>query len=128
MLPVSRTTHKRRLLQKPFTCRSTYDRQANKNRYFLFRLKICYILYISTNYSEYSAIDGINCCPPPQQILPLIAADDATVMRRIQSLYRMTPNVKKTVAVTICVPVFLIGGKDLLKDERAFQAMMNADR
>ena len=66
--------------------------------------------------------------PPPQQILPLIAAADATVMRRIQSLYRMTPNVKKTVAVTICVPVFLIGGKDLLKDERAFQAMMNADR
>ncbi len=127
MLPVPRTTHKRRLLQKPFTCRSTYDRQANKNRYFLFRLKICYILYISTNYSEYNSIDGINCCPP-QQILPLIAADDATVMRRIQSLYRMTPNVKKTVAVTICVPVFLIRGKDLLKDERAFQAMMNADR
>ena len=65
MLPVSRTTHKRRLLQKPFTRRSTYDRQANKNRYFLFRLKICYILYISTNYSEYISIVEINCCPPP---------------------------------------------------------------
>ncbi len=73
MLPVSRTTHKRRLLQKPFTCRSTYDRQANKNRYFLFRLKICYILYISIYYSEYNSIAEINCCPP-QQILSLIAA------------------------------------------------------
>ena len=73
MLPVSRTTHKRRLLQKPFTCRSTYDMQANKNRYFLFRLKICYILYISIYYSEYNSIVEINCCPP-QQILSLIAA------------------------------------------------------
>ena len=116
MLPVPRTTHKRRLLQKPFTCRFTYDRQANKNRYFLFRLKICYILYIS-----------INCCPPPQQILTLIAADDAMSCAVFsQSLYRMTPNVKNMGAVTNCAPVFLIGEKDFPKDEWALQAMMNA--
>ena len=96
MLPVSRTTHKRRLLQKPFTCRSTYDRPANKNRYFLFRLKICYILYISIDYSEYIPIVEINCCPP-QQILSLIAADGDNVMRCIQSLFRVTQNVKSTV-------------------------------
>ena len=86
MLPVSRTTHKRRLLQKPFTRRSTYDRQANKNRYFLFRLKICYILYISTNYSEYISIVEIKCCPPPPQILSLIAAYLSNDMRSLPLL------------------------------------------
>ena len=84
MLPVPRTTHKRRLLQKPFTRRSTYDRQANKNRYFLFRLKICYILYISIYYSEYNSIVEINCCPPPNRfclLLPHISAKKWVLFR-----------------------------------------------
>ncbi|WP_301878021.1 hypothetical protein, partial [Sutterella wadsworthensis] len=35
--------------------------------------------------------------PPPQQILSLIAADGDNVMRCIQSLFRVTQNVKSTV-------------------------------
>lgn|GEM_PF-2175797 len=64
---------------------------------------------------------------PPQQILTLIAADDAMSCAVFsQSLYRMTPNVKNMGAVTNCAPVFLIGEKDFPKDEWALQAMMNA--
>ena len=74
MLPVSRTTHKRRLLQKPFTCRSTYDRQANKNRYFLFSLKnLLYLIYFNILQANTTPLSK-SIVAPPQQILSLIAA------------------------------------------------------
>ena len=75
MLPVSRTTHKRRLLQKPFTCRSTYDRQANKNSLFFVSLKnLLYLIYFNILQRANTTPLSKSIVAPPQQILSLIAA------------------------------------------------------